>query len=37
MHLGEYYGMEVCFFKGGIENEVSKYKDQGDFIFDFLL
>jgi hypothetical protein len=36
MHLGEYYGIEV-FFKGGIENGVSKYKDQGDFVFDFLL
>jgi hypothetical protein len=31
-----YYGMEL-FFKGGIENGVSTYKDWGDFIFDFLL
>jgi hypothetical protein len=36
MYLEEYYGREV-FFLGGIENIVSKYKDKGDFIFDFLL
>jgi hypothetical protein len=36
MYLGEYYGRKV-FFLGGIENGVSKYKDRGDFISDFLL